>query len=259
MDLSTVIGIIFAFALMIGAIMTGGPLTLFINIQGLMIVVGGTFGCILSNYSFKDVLGAFTILRKAFLHKETQYSKAIKQLIELSTKARKEGILSLQSHMININDDFLAKGIQMAVDGQEPESLKTMLYQEIEKLEERHEGGAEIFTTMAAYAPALGMIGTLIGLVQMLQNLDDPSKIGGGMAVALITTFYGAVMANVIFLPLAGKLGQREKEEVLIRQIIIEGIIAIQAGDQPQLVEEKLKSFLSPSDRKVVEGEEANA
>ena len=252
MDLSTVIGIIFAFALMIGAIMTGGPLTLFINIQGLMIVVGGTFGCILSNYSFKDVLGAFTILRKAFLHKETQYSKAIKQLIELSTKARKEGILSLQSHMININDDFLAKGIQMAVDGQEPESLKTMLYQEIEKLEERHEGGAEIFTTMAAYAPALGMIGTLIGLVQMLQTMDDPSTIGPAMAVALLTTFYGAVIANVMCIPVAGKLRLRSQSEVLLKTLITEGMDSIMAGENPRLMEQKLHAFIPPDQRKSV-------
>jgi chemotaxis protein MotA len=237
---------------MIGAIMTGGPLTLFINIQGLMIVVGGTFGCILSNYSFKDVLGAFTILRKAFLHKETQYSKAIKQLIELSTKARKEGILSLQSHMININDDFLVKGIQMAVDGQEPESLKTMLYQEIEKLEERHEGGAEIFTTMAAYAPALGMIGTLIGLVQMLQTMDDPSTIGPAMAVALLTTFYGAVIANVMCIPVAGKLRLRSQSEVLLKTLITEGMDSIMAGENPRLMEQKLHAFIPPDQRKSV-------
>ena len=252
MDLSTVIGIIFAFALMIGAIMTGGPLTLFINIQGLMIVVGGTFGCILSNYSFKDVLGAFTILRTAFLHKETQYNKAIKQLIELSTKARKEGILSLQSHMTNINDDFLVKGIQMAVDGQEPESLKTMLYQEIEKLEERHEGGAEIFTTMAAYAPALGMIGTLIGLVQMLQTMDDPSTIGPAMAVALLTTFYGAVIANVMCIPVAGKLRLRSQSEVLLKTLITEGMDSIMAGENPRLMEQKLHAFIPPDQRKSV-------
>jgi len=252
LDLSTVIGIILAFALMIGAIMTGGPLTLFINIQGLMIVVGGTFGCILSNYSFKDVLGAFTILQKAFLHKETQYSKAIKQLIDLSTKARKEGILSLQSTMDNLNDDFLAKGIQMAVDGQEPESLKTMLYQEIEKLEERHEGGAEIFTTMAAYAPALGMIGTLIGLVQMLQTMDDPSTIGPAMAVALLTTFYGAVIANVMCIPVAGKLRLRSQSEVLLKTLITEGMDSIMAGENPRLMEQKLHAFIPPDQRKSV-------
>ncbi len=252
MDLSTVIGIILAFALMIGAIMIGSPLTLFINVQGLMIVVGGTFGCILSNYSFKEVLGAFTILRKAFLHKETRYSEAIKQLIGLSTKARKEGILSLQSAMANINDDFMVKGIQMAVDGQEPESLKTMLYQEIEKLEERHEGGAEIFTTMAAYAPALGMIGTLIGLVQMLQTMDDPSTIGPAMAVALLTTFYGAVIANVMCIPVAGKLRLRSQSEVLLKTLITEGMDSIMAGENPRLMEQKLHAFIPPDQRKSV-------
>lgn len=252
MDLSTVIGIILAFALMIGAIMVGGPLMLFINVQGLMIVVGGTFGCILSNYSFKEVLGAFTILRKAFLHKEAQYNEAIKQLIGLSTKARKEGILSLQSAMGNINDEFLVKGLQMAVDGQEPESLKTVLYQEIEKLEERHEDGADIFTTMATYAPALGMIGTLIGLVQMLQTMEDPSTIGPAMAVALLTTFYGAVIANVMCIPVAGKLRLRSQSEVLLKTLITEGMDSIMTGENPRLMEQKLHSFIPPNQRKSV-------
>jgi len=237
---------------MVGAIMTGGPLTLFINLPGLMIVVGGTFGCILSNYSFKDVLGAFTILRKAFLHRETKYSEAIKQLIELSAKARKEGILSLQTAMANINDEFLVKGIQMAVDGQEPESLKTTLYQEIEKLEERHEDGAEIFTTMAAYAPAMGMIGTLIGLVQMLQTMSNPSTIGPAMAVALLTTFYGAVIANVMCIPVAGKLKLRSQSEVLLKTLITEGMDSIMAGENPRLMEQKLHAFIPPSERKSV-------
>ena len=252
MDLSTVIGIILAFALMIGAIMTGGPLTLFINVPSILIVVGGTFGCILSNYSFKEVLGAFNILSKAFLHRETKYSEAIKQLIDLSTKARKEGILSLQSAMANIKDDFLVKGIQMAVDGQEPESLKTMLYQEIEKLEERHEDGAEIFTTMALYAPALGMIGTLIGLVQMLQTMNNPSTIGPAMAVALLTTFYGAVIANVMCLPVAGKLKLRSQTEVLLKTLITEGMDSIMAGENPRLMEQKLHAFIPPNERKSV-------
>jgi chemotaxis protein MotA len=252
LDLSTVIGIILAFALMIGAIMIGSPLMLFINVQGLMIVVGGTFGCILSNYSFKEVFGAFTILRKAFLHKETQYNEAIKQLIGLSTKARKEGILSLQSAMDNINDEFLVKGIQMAVDGHEPESLRTMLYHEIEKLEERHEDGADIFTTMATYAPALGMIGTLIGLVQMLQTMEDPSTIGPAMAVALLTTFYGAVIANVMCIPVAGKLRLRSQSEVLLKTLITEGMDSIMAGENPRLMEQKLHSFIPPNQRKSV-------
>lgn len=252
MDLSTVIGIIVAFALMIGAIMTGGPLTLFINLPGLMIVVGGTFGCILTTYSFKEIFGAFTILRKAFFNKEISYSTSIKQLIDLSTKARKEGILSLQSAMANINDDFLVKGIQMAVDGQEPESLKTMLFQEIEKLEERHEDGAEIFTSMANYAPALGMIGTLIGLVQMLQTMDDPSTIGPAMAVALLTTFYGAIIANVMCIPVAGKLKLRSQSEVLMKTLITEGMDSIMEGENPRLMEQRLHAFIPPGQRKSV-------
>jgi chemotaxis protein MotA len=151
----------------------------------------------------------------------------------------------------------MAKGIRLIIDGFPTETVREILQIDVDQTTARHMTGKSILDSMGAAAPAFGMIGTLIGLVQMLRSLDDPSKIGGGMAVALITTFYGAIMANVIFLPLAGKLGNREKEEVLIREIIIEGVIAIQAGDQPQLVEEKLKSFLPPSDRKVIEEKSA--
>jgi chemotaxis protein MotA len=252
LDLSTIIGIILAFALMVGAIMTGGPLSIFINTPSILIVVGGTIGCILTSYPFKELFGAFAILKKAFLNKKISYIDTINKLIDLSTKARKEGILSLQSIMNEIKDDFLLKGIQMAVDGQEPESLKSMLYQEIDKLEERHENGADIFTTMATYAPAMGMIGTLIGLVQMLQTMEDPGAIGPAMAVALLTTFYGAVIANVFASPVAGKLKLRSQTEVLMKTLITEGMDSIMAGENPRLMEQKLHAFIPPDQRKSI-------
>ena len=252
MDLSTIIGIICAFGLILFGILSGGSILLFVNVPSLMIVVGGTFGAVLTSFPFKDVFGAFTILKKAFLHKELLPQDSIEQLIGFSTKARKEGILSLQSVMTDIKDEFLLKGIQMAVDGQEPESLKSMLYQEIEKLEERHESGAEIFTTMAAYAPAMGMIGTLIGLVQMLQTMSDPSSIGPAMAVALLTTFYGAVIANVMCTPVAGKLKLRSQSEVLLKTLVTEGMDSIMAGENPRLMEQKLHAFIPPNQRQSI-------
>ncbi|MFH2001068.1 MAG: MotA/TolQ/ExbB proton channel family protein, partial [Planctomycetota bacterium] len=171
---------------------------------------------------------------------------------------RREGLLALENKLESLEDPFLTKGIRLIIDGFPTETVRDILEIDADQSSARHIMGKSIYDSMGAAAPAFGMIGTLVGLVQMLQNLDDPSKIGGGMAVALITTFYGAVMSNMVFLPLAGKLAQREKEEQLIRQIIIEGVIAIQAGDQPQLVEEKLKSFLSPRDRAVLEGKKTD-
>ncbi len=246
MDLSTVLGIVAAFALMISAMLSGGSIMLFVNVPSLLIVFGGTTGVVLVNYPFKDIFGAFAILKKAFHHKETTHNEVIEQLIKFSSKARKEGILSLQSMMNEVEDSFFQKGLQMAVDGQEPESLKDMLFREIEYIQERHDKGAEIFTTMGTFAPALGMIGTLIGLVQMLQTMSDPSTIGPAMAIALLTTFYGAVIANVVCLPIAGKLKHRSQTEVLRKNLIAEGMESILAGENPRIMEQKLHAFLAP-------------
>lgn len=246
MDLSTIIGIITAFSLIIGAMMSGGSILLFVNPPSILIVVGGTIGATLVNYPFRDFLGALDVLKKAFHHKEIPFDESIKQLVFFANKARKEGILSLQSIMDSLDDEFLVKGLQMAVDGQEPESLKEMLYLEIEFIKERHETGANIFTTMGAYAPAMGMIGTLIGLVQMLQTMDDPSSIGPAMAVALLTTFYGAVLANIVFIPIAGKLKHRSQAEVLSKTLITEGMESILSGENPRIMEQKLHTFIAP-------------
>ncbi len=249
MDLSTLLGIVGAFVLMLAAIMSGGSITLFIDPPSVLIVVGGTIGTTLVNYPFKQMFGAFAVLKKAFFHKETVPTDSITQLVEFSNKARKEGILSLQSVMDKIDDPFLLKGLQMAVDGQEPESLKNILYVEIEYIQDRHEQGAAIFKTMGGFAPAMGMIGTLIGLVQMLQNMSDPSAIGPAMAVALLTTFYGAVIANIICLPVAGKLKLRSASEVLNKTLITEGMESILAGENPRIMEQKLHSFIAPKMR----------
>lgn len=203
MDLSTILGIGSAFGLMLMAIMQGGPLGLFINIPSVLIVFGGTLGCAFIHYPFSDIMGAMGVAKKAFLHKETPVNDMIVLLMDFANKARKEGILALQGAMENLDDEFLIKAMQMAVDGQEPQTLKKMLNTEIEYIQMRHEKGADIFATLAMYAPALGMIGTLIGLVQMLQNMSDPASIGPAMAVALITTFYGAVIANIMCTPIA--------------------------------------------------------
>ncbi len=246
MDLSTILGIGAAFGLMLMAILQGGPLSIFINVPSMLIVFGGTAGNALVHYPFSDVFDAFNVAKKTFLHKEQPVNDLIIQLMEFANKARKEGILALQGAMENVKDDFLIKAMQMAVDGQEPETLRAMLSTEIEYIEQRHEKGAEIFLSLAAYAPAMGMVGTLIGLVQMLQTMDDPAAIGPAMAVALLTTFYGAVIANVVCTPLAGKLKMRSQAEVLQKTLIIEGMQSILSGENPRIMEQKLHSFIAP-------------
>ena len=249
MDLATVIGLLAAFGLIVSAIMQGGSLLIFIDVASIIIVIGGTIGIVMINFPFGDVMRAFAVARNAFFHKALQPADTIAKLIIYAGKARKEGILSLQSVMNEIDDEFFLKGLQMAVDGQEPEALKNMLDKEIEYVVERHDSGSEIFATIAAFAPAMGMIGTLIGLVQMLQNMADPSSIGPAMAVALLTTFYGAVIANCIAAPISGKLKIRSGTEVLNKMLISEGMKSILEGENPRLMEQRLHAFVAPKER----------
>ncbi len=246
MDLATIIGLAVAFGLMLMAIVQGGPLGIFINIPSLLIVIGGTIGVILVHYPMKEITGAIKIAQKAVLNKDEIPNELIVQLMEFANKARKEGILSLQGMMESVDDEFLLKAMQMAVDGQEPETLKSMLSTEVEYIEARHEKGAAIFSDLALYAPAMGMVGTLIGLVQMLMNMSDPDSIGPAMAVALLTTFYGAVIANVVCSPIAGKLKVRSASEVLTKTLIIVGMQSILSGENPRIMEQKLHAFIAP-------------
>ncbi len=243
LDLSTIIGICVAFGLMLMAILQGGPLGIFIDTSSLLIVFGGTLGNTLVHYPFKDVFDALNVAKKTLLYKETPVAELIPQLMEFANKARKEGILALQGSINEVNDGFLKKAMQMAVDGQEPATLRNMLAIEVEYVEMRHNKGANIFVSIGAYSPAMGMVGTLIGLVQMLQNMNDPSAIGPAMAVALLTTFYGAVIANVICLPLAGKLKNRSESEILVKTLMIEGMQSIlsHAFIAPKLRESSFK------------------
>lgn len=250
MDIATVLGIISAFGLVIMAIMMGGGLGLFVNVPSLMIVVGGTMGATMINYPLKEVLAVLQIVRNVFLKRRMSGKDIIKQFMDFSTKARREGILSLEAELKSAEEEFLKKGVQLSIDGLEPQAIREILETEITFVQSRHRKGAEIFTTMGTFSPALGMIGTLIGLVQMLQSMDDPSSIGPSMAVALLTTFYGSIIANIICLPIAGKLRSRSGEEVLVKEMVIEGVICLSNGENPRIVEQKLQAFLPPSERK---------
>jgi chemotaxis protein MotA len=190
------------------------------------------------------------VVQKALFTKTSSAKTIISRFVAFSQKARKEGILALEAEIKNDKDEFLKKGVQLAIDGLEPQEIRDILETEVEFVRSRHQLGAEVFSTMGTFAPALGMIGTLIGLVQMLQSMDDPGRIGPSMAVALITTFYGSIMANIIFLPVAGKLRTRSREEVLTKDMTIEGIISLSSGENPRILEQKLKAFVPPNQRK---------
>ena len=252
MDIATILGIVISFALMIWAILMGGPLSIFIDVPSIAIVFGGTAGVILINYPLADVIGTIAIIKKTVLIKEADTNKLIVQMMDFATKARKGGILSLQDQIDSIEDKFMVKALQMAVDGQEPADLKVMLLTEIDNIATRHSDGAQILDTMGAIAPAMGMVGTLIGLVQMLQNMSDPAAIGPAMAVALLTTFYGAVLANVLFIPMAGKLKTRSKTEVLQKTVITEGMESILSGENPRIMEQRLHTYLAPKKRESI-------
>ena len=255
MDITTLIGIATGLGLVFVAILQGGGVSLFINIPSLMITVGGTIGATLINFPLPKVIKVMGVVKKAFFHKEPSPEDTIATLVEFARIARREGVLALEERIEKTDDVFFRKGVQLIVDGTPPETIREILTIDINSLRERHEVGQSIFTAMGNYSPAFGMIGTLIGLIQMLRCLEDPSKIGQGMATALITTFYGALLANLVFLPIAGKLKVRSEEEVLSKQLIMEGIVAIQSGDNPRVVEDKLKSFIAPGIREKVKVE----
>ncbi len=253
MDLATVVGMVLAFGLVLSAILTGSTLLIFVSVPSALIVIGGTIGAALVNYPLGHVLGVVGVIKKAFFSNIESGADVIDKFKDYANRARREGILSLEPVLKEIDDDYLRKGLQLTVDGLEPQAIQEILETENVYLDERHEEGAEIVASMGVIAPAMGMIGTVIGLVQMLQTMSDPSTIGPAMAVALLTTLYGALLSNLVFNPMSGKLKTRHKQEILIREMVLEGILSISKGENPRIIEEKLNSFLPPKDRKTSE------
>lgn len=247
MDIATVIGLILAYAMIIFGMR--GQVGAFVNLPSLFIVIGGTIGSLFVAFPLSRILNVTGVIKNAFfVHKATP-AQTIKQLVEFAEQARREGILALESRSQEVDNEFLQKGIQLAVDGTEPELIKEILSTEVSFLEQRHDEGAKFFTFGGAIAPAFGMIGTLIGLILMLGQMSSVETIGPNMAVALITTMYGAIIANTIFLPIAEKLKTNSQKEILEKELMLEGIMAIQSGDNPRIVEQKLVAFIEPSIR----------
>ncbi len=246
MDIATLVGVVSGSACVLIAIFLGGGIGIFINVPSLMITVGGTIAATLISFPLANVLKVFAIAKTCFFQKPVSPVAEIRRITDYARIARRDGILALEERLGDDADPVLRRGLQLVIDGTPAEMVRDILYSQLDARRERHRRGKQILESMGASAPAFGMIGTLIGLVQMLRNLSDPSQIGVGMATALITTFYGAVMANLIFLPLAGKLEARSRDEDLVTELLIEGVTAIQNGDNPRMIEERLKSFLAP-------------
>jgi chemotaxis protein MotA len=259
MDLATIVGIFMGFALIGWAVFSGGSAEAFINIPSIVIVVGGAIASTLVAFPIGRLKKAFSVARKTMVYKPQSAEKLIADMVSYAEVARRDGILSLESMTKDIQDPFIVRGIQMAVDGTDPELIEQIMTTELDNLVDRHEQGRNVFETLGKYAPAFGMIGTLVGLVTMLVNMQDPSSIGEGMAVALLTTLYGAILSNCLFLPMADKLNKRSAEEVLLKTIIIKGVMSIQSGDNPRIVEQKLRTFLPPSARGDEENVDAEA
>jgi chemotaxis protein MotA len=248
MDLATVIGIIVGSTLL-GWAMFADNAKVFMSAHAAMIIGGGCLSTLLVAFPLRNVMGLPGVLKKVFFAETPSPHRLIADLVKYAEIARRDGILSLESMTGSIQDKFIVKGIQMAVDGTDPELIQQILEGELESLEGRHADGRSLFETVGRYAPAYGIIGTVIGLVLMLSQMEDTSKIGEGMAVAFLATLYGAIAANLICLPFADKLRIRSKEEALMKQIVIMGVMSIQSGDNPRIVEQKLKTFLPPSAR----------
>ena len=246
MDIGTLLGIIFGAGIVISAIAMGGG-SGFFDVPSLLITIGGALSATLINFPLPKIIRTMGVVRKAFMSRDKDYLAVFNRLSDFAVRARRDGILGLESDVETLDDPFMQKGLRMAVDGNSAEVIEAVLEQDIVSMVERHQVGHGIFAALANYAPAFGMIGTLIGLVQMLRNLSDPSAIGVGMAVALITTLYGALVANLIALPIQGKLEQRTSEEVALRRMVLQGILSIQQGDSPRVAQEKLRSYLPPS------------
>ena len=256
MDIATIIGILFGGALIFGAIITGaGGLTVFVNIPSLGITIGGMIAATLIHFSLPQVLGIFAIVKKTIIQKVEQPGALIQKMVNYAAINRRDGALALEQEIGKVDNLFFVKGLQMLVDGTESDSIRDIMLLEIENLQARHSTGKAILEFMGAAAPAFGMIGTLIGLVQMLCDMSDPDSIGSGMATALLTTFYGAFVANLIFIPLGGKLGIYSKAEATSMEMIVEGVCSIAEGENPTAVREKMQAFVSQGRREDVKAE----
>ncbi|WP_413284996.1 flagellar motor protein PomA [Vibrio sp. MA40-2] len=247
MDLATLIGLIGGFGFVIMAMIIGGSIGMFVDVVSVLIVVGGSTCVVLMKFTMGQFFSAFKIASKAFMFKTDDPEDLIAKIVEMADAARKGGFLALEE--MEITSSFMQKGIDLLVDGHDAEVVRAAMQKDISLTDERHVQGSEAFRAYGDVAPAMGMIGTLIGLVAMLSNMDDPKSIGPAMAVALLTTLYGAVLANMVFFPIADKLTLRREQEKLNRRLIMDGVLAIQDGQNPRVIDSYLKNYLNEKKR----------
>lgn len=257
MDLASIGGYVLGIGLILWGILFGGnALGLYWDAPSLIIVIGGSFAGMVAMSPISRIT-ALGKLFGVFMNLQV-YNKEeiISQLVAFSESARKEGLLSLDDALNDVEDDFLRGGMRLVVDGSDPDVIKSVLYSDLDKIEARHKKGHDFFANWGTLGPAFGMIGTLIGLIGMMANLEDISSVGKNMGVALITTFYGSIFANLIIIPIEKKLVDKHQDEMLVKEIMVEGILSIQAGDNPRILEQKLYTFLAPDERPAGNGEE---
>jgi len=266
MDITTLIGataglLLIAFGIMLRG--SGGidftQFIAFYNFPSILITFGGAICATLINYPLSQVVGVVKIVKKVFTEPGESAAGIIEQFVALCQKARKEGILSLEEDVKKMDNDFMRRGLQMVIDGHDADFIRNLMETELTFIQERHKIGQEIFIALGTYSPAFGLIGTIIGLILMLRNLQDTAQIASGMAVALLTTFYGAMAAYLIFLPIAGKLKRRSEEEIFIKEVIIRGVLLLQSGVAPSVMEANLQAYLSPALRKAALAKEKAA
>lgn len=251
MDIASLVGLLLAVGLIVGSMLLGtAPITAYVDIPSLLVVCGGSVAAALICFPLRSMLTSPKVMIKVVLNKSEDISELIAQLVSLAETARRDGLLALEGKIAEIKNPLVQAGIQMAVDGSTPEAVEEVLRTEVSSLAQRHKEGKALMDQMGRFAPAYGMIGTLMGLIMMLSDMSDPSGIGAGMAVALITTLYGAIMANVVFSPFAEKLGFLSKKELLVTEIAIRGVLAIQSGESPRAIDQKLQTFIPPKLRK---------
>ena len=263
MDLATILGLVIGMVLVIISICLGdagiASLKGFLDAPSVLITLGGSFCAVLASNSLSEFIEGLKSIKLVFKVYAEDTGEMIRRIIDLSNVARKEGLLSLEEAAADLDDAFLKKGILLIVDGTDPELVRAIMETELMSLEERHKSKAAFWDSLGAMGPAWGMIGTLIGLINMLGNLSDPGSLGPAMSVALLTTMYGSMLANWLCAPVANKMKSNSGKEVMVKQIMIEGLLSIQAGENPRVIEEKLKSFVAPRDRDIAdEGGDSN-
>ena len=256
MDISTIIGLVGCFGLLVMGIITGGnTLLTFWDLPSFLIVFGGSYMGLFTFSSLSTGLGVFSVLGLCMKPTKLDEKGLITKLLSMSEKARREGLLALEEELEDLDDEFMKKGLRLVVDGTDAEVIRNLMENELSQIQGRHAEKLSTVNMWATLAPGLGMLGTVIGLIGMLKNLEDKSALGPNMAVALVTTFYGSMAANLLFIPMGGKLKSKDEAETKVREMVIEGVLSIQAGDNPRILATKLLSYLTPVDRKAAEAE----